>query len=268
MRDVAEDVQNRGDLKERVRNFWNSNPCGDKYSDFPIGTKEYFVEIESHRYRTYPFHGKVSEFGEHRGEKVLEIGCGMGTDISQFAQNGAIVTGIDLTFEGVRLAKRRFEVFGLAGSFCVADAENLPFPDGEFDLVYSIGVLHHTPDTQKSVDEIYRVLKPGGKAIVMLYYEKSLLVRWYILFLNGVVNGRLLYLSRDELIARMTDGRGNPLSKCYTKREARKLFGKFSEVEFEVYNMGLFPPLDRFPRSLREFYGRTLGANLYIKARK
>ena len=104
---------------------------------------------------------------------VLEVGCGLGTDGAQFAKAGANYTGIDLTDAAVDLARRRFELFQLPGTFRVADAERLDFPDNTFDIVYSHGVLHHTPDTAAAVREIHRVLRPGGKAVVMLYHRDS-----------------------------------------------------------------------------------------------
>jgi ubiquinone/menaquinone biosynthesis C-methylase UbiE len=104
---------------------------------------------------------------------VLEVGCGLGTDGAQFAKAGAVYTGIDLTDAAIDLAKRRFELFQLPGTFRVADAERLDFPDNTFDIVYSHGVLHHTPDTAAAVREVHRVLRPGGKAIVMLYHRDS-----------------------------------------------------------------------------------------------
>ena len=89
------------------------------------------------------------------------------------AKAGADYTGIDLTEAAIELARKRFALSQLNGEFRVSDAENLDFDDASFDLVYSHGVLHHTPDIEAAVREIYRVLKPGGRAIVMLYHRGS-----------------------------------------------------------------------------------------------
>src|SRR6266699_3450587 len=115
----------------------------------------------------------AADFRSARGLKVLEIGCGLGTDGAQFAEAGADYTGVDLTEAAVELARRRFELFSLPGKFQTADAENLAFADDSFDLVYSHGVLHHTPETEKAIQEIHRVLRPGGRAVVMLYHRGS-----------------------------------------------------------------------------------------------
>src|SRR5437660_7359415 len=160
-------------LKERVRAFWQAHPCGVKFSDAEMGTREFFERVEAHRYSKEWHIPEAANFSSAKGLRVLEIGCGMGTDGAQFAKAGADYTGVDLTEAAIELSRKRFELFGLRGAFRVADAENLDFADGSFDLVYSHGVLHHTPDTARAVREIHRVLKPGGRAIVMLYHRGS-----------------------------------------------------------------------------------------------
>src|SRR5438128_11179619 len=161
------------DLKQRVRAFWQTHPCGTKFSDAEIGTPEFFASLEAHRYRKEWHIPVAANFAATRGLKVLEIGCGMGTDGAQFAKAGADYTGIDLTDAAIELARKRFELSGLQGNFQISDAENLDFADESFDLVSSHGVLHHTPDTARAVREIHRVLVPGGRAIVMLYHRGS-----------------------------------------------------------------------------------------------
>ena len=137
-------------LKERVRAFWQANPCGVKFADAAPGTRHFYELVEAHRY-TKEWHIPVAaDFASARGLKVLEIGCGLGTDGAQFAEAGADYTGVDLTEAAVELARKRFELFDLPGKFQTADAENLDFADESFDLVYSHGVLHHTPETGKS----------------------------------------------------------------------------------------------------------------------
>src|SRR5262245_10858129 len=169
------DLMNKtnAELKERVRAFWQEHPCGTKFSDAEMGSREFFDRIEAHRYEKEWHIPAAADFAGTRGLRVLEIGCGLGTDGAQFAAAGADYTGVDLTDAAVDLARRRFELFDLPGTFAKADAENLDFPADSFDLVYSHGVLHHTPDTPKSVREIHRVLRPGGRAEVMLYHRGS-----------------------------------------------------------------------------------------------
>src|ERR1043166_1235924 len=253
-------------LKERVRAFWQEHPCGTKFSDAEMGTREFFDRIEAHRYGKEWHIPAAANFAGTRGLKVLEIGCGIGTDGAQFARAGADYTGIDLTQAAIDLARERFASSGLPGDFRVSDAENLDFPDDSFDLVYSHGVLHHTPDIEAAVREIHRVLKPGGRAMVMLYHRGSYNYRVGIRVLRRAGAGllkseggiRLVHrltgepidslrehaaslksangdFSAAELLNQSTDGAGNPLARVYSRREARDLFKEFREVELRAY---------------------------------
>ncbi|MFN3393547.1 MAG: class I SAM-dependent methyltransferase, partial [Candidatus Thermochlorobacter sp.] len=180
-------------LKSGVHDYWNAHPCGTKFTDAERGSKAFYDEVERYRYETQPFMEALCKFKAFRGKTLLEVGCGLGTDLLQFARYGAHVTGIDLTEESIALAKQRFELYGIEANLLAADAENLPFPDHSFDVVYSFGVLHHTPNTQKAIDEVYRVLKPGGEIIIMLYHKHSLHV-WLgvpLYFLYGLTKGKL-----------------------------------------------------------------------------
>ena len=170
---IPRTTQQDSDLKERVRAFWQEHPCGSKFSDAEIGTREFFDRVEAHRYEKEWHIPVAAQFASTRGLKVLEIGCGVGTDGLQFARGGATYTGVDLTEAAVGLARNNFASAGIAGEFRMSDAENLDFADESFDVVYSHGVLHHTPDIEAAVREIHRVLKPGGRAIVMLYHRGS-----------------------------------------------------------------------------------------------
>ena len=128
-------------LKERVREFWQEHPCGTKFADAPPGSRRFYELVEEHRYKKEWHIPTAAGFAHSKNLRVLEVGCGLGTDGAQFANAGADYTGIDLTQAAVDLAKRRFELFELPGTFRVADAEGLDFPDNSFDLVYSHGVL-------------------------------------------------------------------------------------------------------------------------------
>ena len=227
------ETQEDAALKTQVHDYWNAQPCGTQFTDLPPGTKEFYAEVERFRYATQPFMEELCGFKKYHGKKLLEIGCGLGTDSLQFARNGAIVTGIDLTEEGPRLAKQRFDMEGLQGEFLSADAENLPFADATFDVVFSFGVLHHTPDTQRAIDEVYRVLKPGGEIVIMLYHKHSLHT-WIgvpLYFLSGLVKGKI-HGYKDWV--RVYDGGSNPLGKAYSRSDARKMFSKFKDVHFTM----------------------------------
>ena len=290
----------REELKERVRVFWQAHPCGTKFSDAEIGTPEFFARVEAHRYEKEWHIPAAADFQNTRGLRVLEIGCGMGTDGAQFAKAGAIYTGIDLTDAAVELARKRFQVSGLKGEFHVADAEGLDFPEASFDLVYSHGVLHHTPDIEAAVREIHRVLKPGGRAMVMLYHRGSYNYRVGIRVLRRAGAGlltseagiKLINLltrepidslrehaqlakngnsSADDFLSQSTDGAGNPLARVYSRREARELFKDFSGVELRAYflNKRFIPIIGNFlPRSVESALASRWGWHLWIYATK
>jgi SAM-dependent methyltransferase len=288
-------------LKDRVRAFWQEHPCGTKFSDAEMGTREFFDRVEAHRYGKEWHIPIAADFKSTSGLKVLEIGCGLGTDGAQFAKAGADYTGIDLTDASIELAKKRFELAGLKGEFRVADAERLDFAGEAFDLVYSHGVLHHTPDTEAAVREIHRVLKPGGRAIIMLYHRGSYNYRIGIRVLRRAGAGLLrsesgikivhsltgepidslrehAQLARtngnsgaDDFLSQSTDGAGNPLARVYSRREARELFKDFRKVELRAYFLNKrFIPLigNLLPRSIESALAARWGWHLWIYATK
>ena len=296
-------MQNAEDLKIRVHDFWQANPCGTKFVDGEIGSREFFDALERHRYRTEWHIPGVVNFPRWRDSDVLEVGCGLGTDAINFARRGARYTGVDLTEASVDLVRRRFELEGLDGDVRVADAELLPFAEGSFDLVYSHGVLHHTPDTQRAISEVHRVLKPGGTAMIMLYHKNSYNYRmnimilrrigvrllgfgWgprFVRLLTGEDEARLrelqsIYrrdrdrlLSPQEFLNQNTDGAGNPLARVYTRREALSMFQMFQDAKCEVHflNKRWIPLIGRImPRVVERVFARTLGWHLWIIARK
>jgi ubiquinone/menaquinone biosynthesis C-methylase UbiE len=265
-----------------------------------MGSREFFERVEAHRYQKEWHIPSAANFAATRGLKVLEIGCGLGTDGAQFARAGAAYTGIDLTEAAIDLARRRFALSGLAGEFRVSDAEKLDFADETFDLVYSHGVLHHTPDIEAAVREIHRVLKPGGRALVMLYHRGSYNYRVGIRVLrragagllqseNGIklvhqltgepidslrehaasltnANGNF---SATELLNQSTDGAGNPLARVYSRREARELFKDFREVDLRAYflNKRFIPVVGNLlPRSIESALASRWGWHLWIYA--
>jgi len=224
-------------LKDQVREYWNAHPCGTQFTHLEWGSKEFFAEVERFRYETQPFMSEIIGFDRYPGKRLLEVGCGLGTDLLQFAKGGALVTGVDLTPQSIELVKRRFALDGLAVDARVSDAENLPFDDASFDVVYSFGVLHHTPNTQKAIDEVYRVLKPGGKIIIMLYHKNSLHV-WLgipLFTLWNSLRAKNNGLSRPTILedwVRVYDGGENPLGKAYSKSEAERMFARFRNRTF------------------------------------
>lgn len=295
-------VDGNTQLKERVRAFWQENPCGTKFADAPPGSRRFYELVEQHRYQKEWHIPEAAGFAHTKDLRVLEIGCGLGTDGAQFAQAGAYYTGVDLTDAAVELARKRFELFQLPGTFRTADAEGLDFPNDSFDIVYSHGVLHHTPDTAGAVKEVHRVLKPGGRAIVMLYHRDSYnyrvnismlrragvhLLRWnsgvkLVHMITGEAEEALReharrlkkensYLNSSEFLSQNTDGAGNPLARVYSRDQARELFSDFSEVEVRTHflNKRWLPIVGPIlPRSIEEKMASRWGWHLWIYARK
>ena len=260
--------------KDQVQRQWNNDPAGSHYVvEAAAHTKEWFLEAERYRYDEYaPWMPETMEFDRHNGEELLEIGGGIGTDLAQFAAHGARVTDIDLSGGHLTLAKENFVVRGLQGRFIQHDAETLVFDDNTFDVVYSNGVLHHTPNTRRVVGEIFRVLKPGGLAIAMVYAEDSLRYWRNIVWNIGLREGQLRRHSTGELMSRTVERSDNaaahPLVKAYTNKRLRQLFEGFADTSIVQRQM----TLQETPRVLRflshERLGAMMGWNLIIKARK
>lgn len=162
-------------FKLKVHDYWNQQACGTQASNSIKFTKDYFEDIEAYRYSIEPEIFSFAQFTRFHDKKVLEVGTGTGTDFLQWVRAGAETYGIDLTTEGVEHVKHRLHVYGLkAKEVRVADCEALPYGEDTFDLVYSWGVIHHTQDTQKALEEIIRVCRPGGMCKIMLYHRHSL----------------------------------------------------------------------------------------------
>lgn len=171
---------NQSYLKSELKDFWNKQTCGTASITNEKFTKEYFEEIEKLRYDLQPEIFNFAQFTRYHGKRILEVGVGAGTDFIQWIRAGAECHGIDLTPESIEHVKKRLELYNLnAESLLVADAEELPFIDDYFDHVYSWGVIHHSPNTLKALDEIIRVLKPGGSAKIMIYNRHSLLAFFF-----------------------------------------------------------------------------------------
>lgn len=237
------------DVQQRNRSWWEDNPMVYDWQgtlQVEPGTPEFYNAIDDRFFAAlrnfahpgYPDQKPFSEIIDYqrlKGKRVLEIGCGAGVHAMLLAQAGANLTAIDLTHNAIEMTRNRFEAFGLAGDIRQGDAEALDFEDDTFDLVWSWGVIHHSADMQQAIDEIHRVLKPGGLAQVMVYHKNS--VRYWVVggLVEGVLKGKLLKMSLDEVNKTFTDGY---IARHLTSRDARRMFAAFSSVETRVMDQG------------------------------
>ncbi len=209
----------KNQLKHEIKKYWNKASCGTEFIKQQKFSKEYFEDIENFRYKIEPEIFSFAQFSRFHGKKVLEVGVGAGTDFTQWVRSGAIAYGIDLTQEAIENATQRLSLQGLkAQELKVSDAETLPYPDNFFDLVYSWGVIHHSPDMEKCIKEIVRVSKPGGQIKIMIYNRHSLFA-FYRWMLAGLFKGKPWRSIRDVLFYDQ-ESLG---TKAYTFKEVRKI---------------------------------------------
>lgn len=215
---MASSITREG-LKQEVHDYWDARSCGTEVTERPKFSREYFDEIEAHRYATEPEIFAFAQFTRFHAQRVLEVGVGAGTDFVQWLRAGARAWGIDLTEEAIGHVKERLEVYGLeADELRVGDCESLPFADDSFDLVYSWGVIHHTPDTPRALREIVRVTRPGGACKVMIYNRHSLVAyRLWVrhCLLKGHPSRSLSWVLHHHMESTGTKG--------YTRREVEEL---------------------------------------------
>lgn len=212
--------------KTEVKRFWNKASCGEELFLKGNSIIEKFENQIKNRYEIEPFILPFAAFNDWKDKKVLEIGVGLGADHQMFAEAGADLNGVDLTDRAIKYTHDRLEIFGLKSRLEVADAENLPFPQNNFDLVYSWGVIHHSPDTQKAASEIHRVLKKGGIAKIMIYHKYSLM--GFMLWIRyALLKGRF-NKSLDDIYAEYIESSG---TKAYSIKQAKVLFSDFSEIK-------------------------------------
>lgn len=214
--------------KMAVHDFWENASCGERLY-LKGWSKNDYLEHSRIRYELEPYIIDFIAFDQYKGKKVLEIGVGLGAEHQKFAEAGAILNGIDLTNRAISHTRQRFEHFALTSQLETGDAENLPFNDESFDLVYSWGVLHHTPDTAKAIDEVYRVLKLGGEAKVMIYHKYSFV--GYMLWIKYAFLRLKPLTSLNEIYCKYLE---SPGTKAYSVKEGSNLFNRFRAVEIHT----------------------------------
>ena len=265
-----------------VARYWRETNIPQRwYSSKKPFSVQWFNAIAEARYSLYyPYLEEAAEFRWHSKERVLEVGVGLGTDLISYAKHGSLVYGIDLGVDQIEYTKKNFKVSGQTfKQLRQGNAENLPFKNDFFDLVYSFGVLHHTPNTERALREVHRVLKKDGQAIVMLYargwkhYVKRCLI-------HGILLGKYFKLGSWQAVYNdVSEVNGNsPKTGVYTKKQVRAMFSAFSYIEVERKRMGEFFDYKpyrtlKFPRivqNLAELLSleSIFGENWVIKAHK
>jgi SAM-dependent methyltransferase len=279
-----------------VQAWWRDHPMtygsvhGEtRYADgaFEMGTPPFFERLDREFYSwNRPLHGKrpfdrlfpYERYGA--AARVLEIGCGLGTMAMNWARNGADVTAVDLNPTSIEQTRKRFALLGLAGRIELMDARRLDLPDAHFDYVYSWGVLHHSPQLTDSLQEMMRVLKPGGGFGLMLYHRRSIL-HWYkTLYTEGFLHYENRFLGPLQLASRYGDGlrnEGNPHTWPVTKAELREILGPYSSgLQYRVLGTdldtafhALLPGLGLFlPTWAKKPWARRFGWSLWASGYK
>jgi 2-polyprenyl-3-methyl-5-hydroxy-6-metoxy-1,4-benzoquinol methylase len=226
---------------ERVKEFWDRRPCNIRHSPKPVGTREYFDEVEARKYFVEPHIPRFAEFPRWKGKKVLEIGCGIGTDTINFARHGAWVTAVELSERSLEIARKRAEVYGLSDRirFYLGDAEELSrfVPVEPYDLIYSFGVIHHTPHPERVITEMRHYARSGTTVKVMVYHRYSWKVLWILL-----TYGKGQFWRLAELVAQHSEAQtGCPVTYTFTKREIRDLLERHGFRVTEIWVDHIFP---------------------------
>jgi SAM-dependent methyltransferase len=265
---------------DQVQAFWEAQPLGTAIIDAHPGTPEFYRIFDALREaddcEPYYLSNRIHGYEDAKGVRVLDVGCGNGYVLSRYARNGALVAGVDITHMARELTVRRFEFEGLPCDVRETDGDSLPFDDDSFDIVCSMGVLHHIEDPAPMVREIFRVLRPGGRLIMMLYYTNSW-KRRVVLPLKWLLLSRYRGRPFQELL-NANDGEGCPWVRTYSRGEARDLLAAFEGHSFALNQLswrqlflvpGLGSALSRvLPRASNSWPAKVMGWNLYISARR
>jgi len=280
------------DLNQKVKNWWNDNPFVYTFDKPEINPQEvrqdFFKEVDRKFIKWTPWGQNddkplsgVIDYERLRGKKVLDIAIGTGFSAAQFARAGASLSGIDIAPSAIELSKKRFEIFGLPTSdLQVTDAQKLPYNDNTFDFVLAWGCLMHMPNTQKAINEIHRVLKPGGKMAAMMYNKHSLHWWYYIYLSKGILRGKLLKMTKQDLANRYTDGvyqSGNQLTKFFSKKQIKHMFSNFDSCHISIHDTTT--AIDHLPhkklswgkflpKMWREKLSEKVGQSLWIECQK
>lgn len=214
--------------KENTRKHWNANPCGSNEPNISMTmTKEYFDEVWEKRYAHDEQGWLLEEIHNFdiQGKKVLEVGYGMGTDHLEMARMGGEMHGVSITPGDKKIVDERFKLYGEYTETKIADAENLPYDSEYFDFVYSFGVLHHTPNFEKAISEIYRVLKKNGECFIAVYNKNSMFFWWSVFLWTWILNGNFRKYSLQQRLSLIEYPNDDPnlVVKLYTKKQLKRI---------------------------------------------
>jgi 2-polyprenyl-3-methyl-5-hydroxy-6-metoxy-1,4-benzoquinol methylase len=264
-----------------VQRYWDARPCNLRHSEKAVGSREYFDEVEARKYFVEPHIPAFADFERWRGKRVLEVGCGIGTDSINFARAGAQLTAVDLSSESLRIAAERADVMGVADrvEFVQANAEALTarLTGGPYDLVYSFGVVHHTPRPNLALAAMRALTVPGGTLKLMVYHRRS----WKVVSIVAA-KGHGRFWKTDELVAEHSEAQtGCPVTFSYTRREARELVERsgfrvqelgvdhvfpYRVSDYVNYRYVKKPYLRWMPEPLFSAFERRLGWHLLVTA--
>lgn len=248
-----------------VKNYWDNRPCNIRHSPKPVGSPDYCLEVRARRYFVEPHIWGFAGFPKWKGKKVLEVGCGIGTDSAMFAESGALLTSIEFSTESLAVCRQCFDALGLSARFYTGNAEELSsiVPVEPFDLVYSFGVIHHTPHPERIISEVQKYMHSGSELRIMLYAKYS----WKSL---------MILLGFDQPEAQS----GCPIAKTYSAREVRELLKNFQIIaiekshifpyripEYKEYRYVKTFPWNVLPSWCFEWLKRKFGWHLLITAR-
>jgi SAM-dependent methyltransferase len=250
-----------------VAAYWDRRPCNIRHSTKAVGTKEYFDDVEARKYFVEPHIPGFAEFTRWSGKRVLEVGCGMGTDATNFARGGADYTGIELSRASMELAQQRFKLFGLKGEFHNLNAEVLAskLPQASYDLVYSFGVIHHTPDPEAVFAQIRKVIKPDGEFRMMLYAKnswKDAMIRAGLDQPEAEAGCPIAFTYTPEEVEAMMDRAGFKATSIQNDHIFPYIVEKYVRYEYEAQ-----PWFRAMPKEMFEALEKALGWHLLIKAK-
>jgi ubiquinone/menaquinone biosynthesis C-methylase UbiE len=247
---------------DSVKEYWNSRPCNIRHSQKEVGTREYFDEVENRKYFVEPHIPIFADFPKWEGKKVLEIGCGIGTDTVNFCKNGAILTSVDLSEESLKLAKKRLEVYGYDAEVKFADAEQLSeyVTPETYDLIYSFGVLHHTPNPEAAFAEVKKFMNKDSEFRLMVYYRGAFKV------FQILEDYDFNYSDAENLIAKHSEAQtGCPVTYSYTPKQITEILDSIGFEVTETYIDHIFPyKVEQYKKY--EYVKEDLWANLSDEA--